>query len=375
MSGAVTTCAVLVAIATAATAQAAPLKGRPGRHLRAAAQFLYVGTVEVTRTPLHGAGATLLQAQPAVGAGDFHSLGEIAVESGEGDQVVEIGWTVDHGVNGDDAPHLFAFHWIDTIPQCYNTCGWVQVSTTNRPGMRLVAGESHRYEIKLVGSDWWLYFDGDGLGYFPGSRWGGRFTSANAVQWFGEVAAAGQEPCTQMGNGLPGDDEAAASFVDLTTLDEHDAEAPAAAELGAQNQSTFYRIGAPTPTSFRFGGPGAGKCCVPLTCAQMAAECGRFDEPACGKSVTCGDCGNEASCSEDHLCTGPPTPPDDGGCNAGGSGGSLVLLMLLQRFSRRRREAPSARSSTILAWDRRAACWSWVIATGRSAFRRRPRAR
>src|SRR5882757_6029326 len=98
--------------------------------------FLYVDTFQFA-TGLTGAGATIFQADPALGTTDFHSLGEIAVESSDGLQIVEIGWNVDEGVNGDLQPHLFAFHWIDGVPTCYNACGWVQVSPTKMPGMRL----------------------------------------------------------------------------------------------------------------------------------------------------------------------------------------------------------------------------------------------
>src|SRR5204863_2851819 len=113
-----------------------------------------------------GLGATIVQADPALGAGDYHSLAEIAVESADAKQIVEIGWTVDAGVNGDLQPHVFSYHWVDGQTTCYNGCGWVQVSTTKQPGMRVAPGEPHVYEIKLMNGDWWLFYDGEGLGYY-----------------------------------------------------------------------------------------------------------------------------------------------------------------------------------------------------------------
>src|SRR5215510_2068145 len=184
-----------------------------------ATDYLYVGMRETVGAHSAGAGATILQADPAVGVGDFHSLAEIAVESLNGQQIVELGWTIDAGVNGDLQPRVFAFHWVDGLDTCYNACGWVQVSPSKHPGMRIVPGEAHRYEIKLVHGDWWLFYDGEGMGYYPQSLWNGGFAQAALVQWFGEVAAAMTSPCTQMGNGKLGADASAASYADLHLFD------------------------------------------------------------------------------------------------------------------------------------------------------------
>src|SRR5215510_7644548 len=153
-----------------------------------ATDYLYVGMRETVGAHSAGAGATILQADPAVGDGDLQ-------------------------------PHVFAFHWVDGLDTCYNACGWVQVSPSKHPGMRIVPGEAHRYEIKLVHGDWWLFYDGEGMGYYPQSLWNGGFAQAALVQWFGEVAAAMTSPCTQMGNGKLGADASAASYADLHLFD------------------------------------------------------------------------------------------------------------------------------------------------------------
>src|SRR5262249_29468221 len=147
------------------------------------------------------------------------SLAEIAVESSDGQQIVEIGWTVDAMVNGDLQPHLFTFHWVDGRPTCYNACGWVQVSPDKMPGMRVVPGEAHRYEIRRIHDYWWLCYDGEAMGYSPQSEWRGQFTAVMLAQWFGEVAAGAAAPCTQMGNGRFGIDASSAAYSDLHLFD------------------------------------------------------------------------------------------------------------------------------------------------------------
>jgi hypothetical protein len=336
-------------------------KGRPsqsqprrtGPSALDATEYLYAGVRQVVSLHTTGAGATILQADPAVGVGDFHSVAEIAVESARGDQIVELGWTVDAGVNGDLQPHVFVFHWVDGNQTCYNACGWVQVSPTKRPGMRIVPGEAHRYEIKRVHDDWWMFYDGEAMGYFPQSLWKTGFHEAGLVQWFGEVAAAGTSPCTQMGNGKLGADAAAASFDDLHLFDPDGATVRAAVVAGALTNRALYDLGRATPTSFGFGGPGAATgCCTPSSCLGVQADCGSIADPICaGNTLACGSCAGEA-CTSDHRCLhgiGPrddgeqfdaPPPERTGGgcCDAGASGtGALVLGALVALVVRRRR--------------------------------------
>lgn len=321
-----------------------------------AVDYLYVGLRQTVGTHSAGAGATLLQADPAIGVGDLHSLAEIAVESLGGQQIVELGWTIDAGVNGDLAPHVFAFHWVDGQETCYNGCGWVQVSPTKRPGMRIIPGEAHRYEIKLVSGDWWLLYDGEGMGYYPQSLWPSGFGQAVLVQWFGEVAAAVTSPCTQMGNSKLGADTASASYADLHVFDPDGTTVRAATQMGALTNPALYNIGRATPTSFGFGGPGASTgCCTPASCLTAQAECGSVADPVCaGNTLPCGTCPFDA-CTADHRCPSGFGPRDDGEqfdattvahggcCDAGGTAtsgvGSLVLGALALLIARRRRAA------------------------------------
>ncbi len=359
--------AVLAALGGASAASAEPgvpapryaPKGSPSRLPRVdpatCTEYFYVGFRETVGAHSAGAGATLLQADPAIGVGDFHSLAEIVVESVGAQHQVELGWTIDPVVNGDLQPHLFTFHWVDGQQTCYNACGWVQVSPDKLPGMRVVPGEAHRYEIRLIHGDWWLLYDGEAMGYYPASEWHGRFTEVTLVQWFGEVAAAGTAPCTQMGNGRFGIDTTSAAYDDLHLFDPDGTRRSAEAQPGALTNANFYAPGRVTATSFGFGGPGGTGCCMPSTCLTERAECGTVPDPVCGGALACGACRGTDVCTADHTCPGGIGPRDDGEqfdapvpdragggcCDAGvrgpGGPGALVLAALVAAVARRRR--------------------------------------
>jgi hypothetical protein len=265
-------------------------------------------------------------------------------------QIVEIGWHVDVRVNGDAQPRLFVFHWIDGQPTCYNACGWVQVSTTNRPGMRVTPGESADYLIKRQGEDWWLYYNGDALGYFPGSLWteaGTSYTGVGHAQWFGEIAASSPDSCSEMGNGVFGNDPSATTMSNLTLVSASGAEVPANAEIGTISNPSYYNIGQTSPTSFAFGGPGARVgCCTPETCLDLSADCGQVAD-RCGSFRPCGACGTGERCGATNACEPAPQsdasdPIDDGGCCEAGGAPSFAPGLLVLLALRRRR----ARSST-----------------------------
>jgi hypothetical protein len=155
----------------------------------------------------------LSRPHPYVAPGDAHSLAEIAVESSDGQQIVEIGTTVDPAAHGDNQTRLFAFHWVNGQATCYDACGFVQTSSTVHPGMPIqVTNATTPFQIKESSGthNWWLYYGGTAIGYFPPGLWGGTFTRSGLTQFFGEVAAAGPFPCTDMGNGTYGTQAGAA---------------------------------------------------------------------------------------------------------------------------------------------------------------------
>ncbi|MBB2945160.1 hypothetical protein FB565_004893 [Actinoplanes lutulentus] len=198
-----------------------------------------------------GAYATLTISKPTLAKSDYHSLAELAVQSGDGAQIVEVGWTVDRTVNGDDDPHLFVYHWVDKTSTCYNTCGFVQYSSNIAPGDVLAQDKTARFGIQYFNSAWWIAFDSEWVGYFPGTIWGEKFTKTGLVQVFGEVAAATPTPCTQMGNGKPSDDAGAARISSLSYLN------GPTAEMNIRATSDVYPVSKLSLRTFRYGGPGA----------------------------------------------------------------------------------------------------------------------
>ena len=158
--------------------------------------------------------------KPVVAAADYHSLAEIAVSSSDGNQAVELGWSVDPGRNGDSEPHLFVFHWVDGNRTCYNGCGFV---TSNDPfysaGMKLpVTTKSVQFAIWHHGPQWLVGYNQHWIGWFPDSLWSSRFTLTGAVQWFGEVNGPTANSCTTMGNGQPATSATAARIEKIALL-------------------------------------------------------------------------------------------------------------------------------------------------------------
>jgi hypothetical protein len=215
------------------------------------ATFLYVYG-RVTTSGASGASVALTQAKPALAAADFHSLAELAVESADGRQIVEVGWIVAPEVNGDSKPHIFVFHWIDGVPTCYNGCGYVSVTAPTGAGDPVTVGVTGKFGIKHGSHRWWISYGGVHIGYYPDSEWSGRFTSTALVQAFGEVAAAGPTPCTDMGNGVFGSAAGSARISKLALSGQ-----PTPAVLVNDTAPSLYDFGGVKAHAFRFGGPGA----------------------------------------------------------------------------------------------------------------------
>ncbi|MGK4579150.1 neprosin family prolyl endopeptidase [Kitasatospora sp. HPMI-4] len=216
----------------------------------------YVSGRQITDTA--GATVRMLQAAPAIKPGDTesHSLQELALQSADKKSTVEIGWTVDYGLNGDLLPHLFVYHWVDGAESCYNGCGFVQVSRTAKAGMALRPGTAARFAIQNVAGDWWVFYNEQAVGYFPGSLWGGTYTRAQVVTAFGEVAHAAGSTCEQMGDGRFGAKGGSGWISDYRLLGATDR-----SHLTVTATSpALYDAGHITPTSFRLGGPGSGPC-------------------------------------------------------------------------------------------------------------------
>ncbi|GAB3976430.1 hypothetical protein GCM10029978_063290 [Actinoallomurus acanthiterrae] len=220
--------------------------------------FQYVaGTQYATNT---GASVTTDVEQPKVDAADVnaHSLQELAVMTTDRAFIVEIGWTVDQGLNGDTAPHLFVYHWVNNGETCYNGCGFVSTSST-RPGIRLVPNTSARLAIRYFSGNWWLSYNGGWIGYFPGSLWNNAYTQASEVEAFGEVSSTTTPTCTDMGNGRSGSDPASSWFSGFQLF----GSTASPNWTVTQTSPSQYTYGNATGTSFHLGGPGSGTCAAP----------------------------------------------------------------------------------------------------------------
>ncbi len=266
LSGVTTFAAALGLLSAGPPAAAGPHAPRPLPALSAAAGtgpvcwfgacYDYVSGRQTTDAA--GASIRMLQADPEVKPQDkeSHSLQELALQSADRRSTVEIGWTVDLGLNGDTRPHLFVYHWVNGAETCYNGCGFVPVSRTFKPGMPLRAGTAARFTIRNLAGDWWMFYNHHAVGYFPGSLWHGSYTRAQVITAFGEVAHAAGTSCEDMGNGRPGTSRRSSWIAGFRLIGSADT-------AGVKVTSTspdLYDAGHVTSTSFHLGGPGTGRC-------------------------------------------------------------------------------------------------------------------
>jgi hypothetical protein len=207
-----------------------------------------------------GTWANLTIEKPKLAEGDYHTLAELAVrsydpETRESRNTVEVGWTVDRSVNGDNDPHLFVYHWVDGKKTCYNSCGFTMYSKTVKPGDTLPVGAQKRFGILHSGNAWWIAYDSEYIGYFSDKNWGGRFTKTELTQWFGEVASPTLNPCSEMGNGLSADRGLAARIGSITLTN------GPTVQFTPDARSPHYsaRPVPDTEATFRYGGAGAPK--------------------------------------------------------------------------------------------------------------------
>ncbi len=200
-----------------------------------------------------GASVSITQADPVVGVADSHSLAEMAIESSNEQQIIEVGWSVAPEQWGDTQPHLWVFHWINSDPTCYDGCGFVAVKSSTPVGSDVTVGATGTFKMAYSGSKWVVTYDGHEIGYFPESLWGGDFTSLGLVQVFGEVAAGASttQPSSQMGDGVLGT-QTGSALISAFSLD-HSTSKPS---LSAYDLADgWYNYGNAQPKRMRFGGP------------------------------------------------------------------------------------------------------------------------
>lgn len=141
-----------------------------------------------------GAQARLDVERPDLGETGIHSLVELSVRVDRTD-IVEVGWIVSPRLNGDTAPRLFVFRWIDGEPTCYNACGFDLIPGGVYPGMPLEVGERIRVRVDRLPDRWAVSLNGAEFGSYPNPAAGPLVAQA-----FGEVAYS--EPGrVEMGDG------------------------------------------------------------------------------------------------------------------------------------------------------------------------------
>jgi hypothetical protein len=196
-----------------------------------------------------------------------HSLGQIwAIDSSDprGLSTIEEGWSVSPGQFGDTNPHLFIYHFDAGVGMGYAPAGgWVQVSNTVYPNMRLSYHDrQHSYYVQAYAANWWVSYDGIWVGYYPASAFPRHFPAfLTRIDAGGEVATLEQRTCTDMGHGsLLGTDANAARFGGVWWGSYGNIYAHTALLYPLPSDPNQYNIGNWTSGqpgyTFRYGGPG-----------------------------------------------------------------------------------------------------------------------
>jgi hypothetical protein len=204
--------------------------------------------------------------QPYIAASYSHSLGQLwAIDTSGGQSTVELGWTEAPGQYPDVEVHLFVamedggeyreggYIGLSSIP-------WVQTSSTAFPNMIISHTDHiHFYAIKESGGNWWIWYEGQYLGYIPHTAWVHHFPKPHLLEWGGEVATPEEYTCTDMGNGHYGNESVSAAVTYTFWVNSFYAEPSElegfASDFSQYNPQQWY----PTkglPYEFHYGGPG-----------------------------------------------------------------------------------------------------------------------
>jgi hypothetical protein len=238
--------------------------------------YFYAGGSRSSATPFDGVGSAVRVAKPIKDSVDSHSLAEISAEKviGGKRQIVEVGWTVDQGVNGDLNPHIFVYRWVNDTPSCYNGCGWVDYAPNPvNAGANISAdiGTVKYMSIQYFSGNWWIGYNNNWLGYFPGSIWTNAgvagFTNMNTAQTFGEIAAHHSPTCSDMGNGIFASTKknitypaTGADFISLNILNGTSWVVQPYTGTVVSDSSKWNVLLTSSVGTLRYGGPGATTC-------------------------------------------------------------------------------------------------------------------
>lgn len=239
--------------------------------------------------------AAPMSCSPSQGA--QHSNWELAAQSYDQQQIVEVMWTVDYAVCGQvNFPCLAVFSWVNGVGQGYNGSnpGWADNPTESVGAGTALAYTAtgsvptaiYQYRIErqasapswctTCGTGWRLIQKNQGatdrvIGMFKDSLWtsqGASFTEAGLVQSFGEmVSAVVDDPCMGGGSGVFGtstDPSAAAVHAAYSTnapgeVNTPDSVAvwsdPAGSPAASPTAYRVYQVPG-QPWRWKWGGPG-----------------------------------------------------------------------------------------------------------------------
>jgi hypothetical protein len=181
----------------------------------------------------------------------------------------ETGWSESLGQFKDVSPHLFVYSIDCSGNGVYssNEFGgtyWVQSSAVTFPNQALTHNDAfHVYGARMTGNNWWIYYDGQWVGYIPHSRWTYMFpTVITEAQAGGEVMTVNQTTCADMGyNALFGGNPEAAMFSNVWYEYNYNTQSANTDLLSYSSDPSNYATGnwAYPPNhgyAFRYGGPG-----------------------------------------------------------------------------------------------------------------------
>jgi hypothetical protein len=214
--------------------------------------------------------------QPYIPTGEnelgSHSSGQLwAIKQGGGGCVstAETGWSESLGQFKDVKPHLFVFS-LDCggnglySSNEYGGFNWVQSSAVTFPNQALTNNDTfHVYGARMTGNNWWIYYDGQWVGYIPHSRWSYMYPNViTQAQAGGEVMTVNHSTCADMGYaGLYGGNPGAAMFSNVWYEYNYNTQSANADLSSYSNDPSYYATGnwAYPPNhgyAFRYGGPG-----------------------------------------------------------------------------------------------------------------------
>ena len=199
-----------------------------------------------------------------------HSSGQLwAIEQGAGGcfSTAETGWSESIEQFKDVNPHLFVYSMDCGIGIGYAKNGgsnWVQSSAVTFPNQTLTHNDAfHVYGARMTGNNWWIYYDGQWVGYIPHSAWNFNFPNViTEAQAGGEVTTVNHSTCADMGYaGLFGGNPGAAMFSNVWYEYNYNTQSANTNLLSYSSDPSYYATGnwSSPPNhgyAFRYGGPG-----------------------------------------------------------------------------------------------------------------------